>query len=96
MLLIGTTGTETSFLSESELPECARLSGPKSEAESSSVIEMEDHELARALQESASPPDPNTVTPTDKFTENQVQDLVSMGFSRNQVDLLVSYLENNY
>ena len=85
MLVIGTTGTETPFLSESELPECARLSGPKSEAESSSVIEMEDRELARALQESAAPVDPNAIAPTDKFTEKQVQDLISLGFQRAQV-----------
>lgn len=91
--MIGTTGTETPFLSESELPECARLSGPKSEAESSSVIEMEDRELARALQESAAPADPNAIAPTDKFTEKQVQDLVSMGFQRAQVDFLGSRLK---
>lgn len=87
MLVIGTTGTETPFLSENELPDCARLSGPRSEAESSSAVEMEDRELAKALQESANaqPADPNSVSSTDKFTEKQVQDLVSLGFARAQV-----------
>lgn len=87
LLVIGTTGTETPFLSENELPDCARLSGPRSETESSSAVEMEDHELAKALQESAQalPLDPNTLSATEKFTEKQVQDLVSMGFLRPQV-----------
>lgn len=31
VLRIGTTGTETPFLSESELPECARLTGGSDE-----------------------------------------------------------------
>jgi hypothetical protein len=49
LLVIGTTGTETPFLCENELPDCARLSGPRSEAESSSAVEMEDHELAKVI-----------------------------------------------
>ena len=48
LLVIGTTGTETPFLCENELPDCARLSGPRSETESSAV-EMEDHELAKVI-----------------------------------------------
>lgn len=91
MLVIGTTGTETPFLPENELPDCARLSGPKAENDSSAV-EMEDQELAKALQESAQAAapsaDPNALLPTDKFTEKQVQDLVSMGFVRSQVSLI--------
>jgi len=87
LLVIGTTGTETPFLSEGELPDCARLSGPRSEAESSSVAEMEDLELAKALNESASalPVDPNVIQSSDKFQEKQVQQIVSMGFQRQQV-----------
>lgn len=85
LLVIGTTGTETPFLSESELPDCARLSGPRSETESSSAVEMEDHELAKALQESTLPLDPNALSSTEKFTEKQVQELVSMGFPRAEV-----------
>lgn len=88
VLVIGTTATETPFLSENELPECARLSGPRSEADSSSAMEMEDLELAKALQESsqsATPSDPNALLPTDKFTEKQVSELISLGFSRAQV-----------
>ena len=40
MLRIGTTGTETPFLPENELPECARLSG-FSEDESMSNISQD-------------------------------------------------------
>ena len=91
LLVIGTTGTETPFLSEGELPDCARLSGPRSEAESSSVVEMEDLELAKALNESASalPVDPNAIQSSDKFQEKQVLDIVSMGFQRQQVHFLI-------
>lgn len=46
LLKIGTTGTVTKFLPESELPECARLSGNANQ-------ELEDQDLAEALQRSA-------------------------------------------
>jgi DNA damage-inducible protein 1 len=45
VLKIGTTGTVTKFLPESELPECARLSGNANQ-------EMEDQDLAEALNRS--------------------------------------------
>ncbi|XP_033938774.1 protein DDI1 homolog 2 isoform X1 [Pseudochaenichthys georgianus] len=52
LLLIGTTNTETSFLSEAELPECARLAyGPESR-EDNRPDETGDRELAEALQRS--------------------------------------------
>ncbi|UYV66346.1 DDI2 [Cordylochernes scorpioides] len=59
MLVIGTTGTETSFLTESELPECARpgVQGSASTSTRSTVQEMEDRELAEALARSASSAD---------------------------------------
>jgi DNA damage-inducible protein 1 len=46
VLKIGTAGTVTPFLPESELPECARLSGNASQ-------EIEDRDLAEALNRSA-------------------------------------------
>jgi hypothetical protein len=53
VLRIGTTGTETSFLSERELPECARLSSQTEEdVIGQSVREAEERDLARALQNS--------------------------------------------
>ena len=47
LLVIGSTGTETPFLAESELPECARLSNRQMEGKSAS--ELEDQQLAEAL-----------------------------------------------
>jgi len=50
-LVIGTTGTETRFLSESDLPSCARLT---SNSEDAGAVPMdEDEALAKALQNSA-------------------------------------------
>ena len=50
LLVIGSTGTETPFLAESELPECARLSNRQMEGKSAS--ELEDQQLAEALAKS--------------------------------------------
>lgn len=52
MLLIGTTGTETRFLSEAELPECARLAYGAEGREDARPDELADRELAEALQRS--------------------------------------------
>lgn len=52
MLLIGTTGTETRFLSEAELPECARLAYGAEGREDARPEEIADRELAEALQRS--------------------------------------------
>ncbi|XP_054639872.1 protein DDI1 homolog 2 [Dunckerocampus dactyliophorus] len=52
VLLIGTTGTETRFLSEAELPECARLAYGPEGREDGRPEEIADRELAEALQRS--------------------------------------------
>lgn len=53
VLRIGTTGTETSFLAESELPECARLSSISEEsAIAQSRRQAEDKDLQEALNKS--------------------------------------------
>uniref|UniRef100_A0A3Q3WYB3 Uncharacterized protein n=1 Tax=Mola mola TaxID=94237 RepID=A0A3Q3WYB3_MOLML len=52
VLLIGTTGTETRFLSEAELPECARLAYGAEGREDARPDELADRELAEALQRS--------------------------------------------
>ncbi|XP_034544288.1 protein DDI1 homolog 2 isoform X2 [Notolabrus celidotus] len=51
-LLIGTTGTETRFLNEAELPECARLAYGAEGREDARPDEIADRELAEALQRS--------------------------------------------
>ncbi|XP_073976609.1 DNA damage inducible 1 homolog rngo isoform X2 [Rhodnius prolixus] len=78
VLRIGTTGTETRFLSERELPECARLTSnvedgagaqQQKRVGASSSIEM-DHSI--------------TILPSDTFTEEEVKELVAFGFTRQQ------------
>lgn len=123
-LMIGTTGTQTAFLTENELPPCARLSATSEEdvlkqsAKDSS--QLEDRQLAEALARSASDHSMDTsepkqgsssaaltrsatesastakaassvaasthssedILPTDPFKENDVANLMTMGFSR--------------
>lgn len=50
ILRIGTTGTETRFLPENELPECARLSGNPEDA----ARQVEKMEMEKALADSRS------------------------------------------
>ncbi|KAI4892776.1 hypothetical protein NFI96_032333 [Prochilodus magdalenae] len=52
VLLIGTTGTETRFLPEAELPDCARLAYGPEGREDARPEEMADRELAEALHRS--------------------------------------------
>lgn len=101
MLLIGTTGTTTHFLTESELPDCARLTGSPEEEkraleESSKIAEELDIKAAieRSAEEagaagpssSSSKPSPSTdLLSSDKFTEADVADLMKNGFKRNNV-----------
>ncbi|XP_050683127.1 protein DDI1 homolog 2 isoform X2 [Leptidea sinapis] len=113
VLLIGTTGTETPFLPESELPECARLSSASDDdVVNQSVRDHEERQMEEALeksrQEAAMDPrssimmsspapgqssqrgrgDPRrTIMPTDKFTESDVEEIVNLGFTREQAIL---------
>ena len=48
--MIGTTGTKTRFLDESELPEHAKI---HSVSGTTSELEADDHQLAKALERSA-------------------------------------------
>lgn len=55
VLRIGTTGTETPFLPENELPDCARLSTSSEEelkALEISAREAEAHALQKAIEQS--------------------------------------------
>lgn len=52
VLLIGTTGTETRFLPEAELPDCARLAYGAEGREEARPEEIADQELAEALHRS--------------------------------------------
>ncbi|CAG9835300.1 unnamed protein product [Diabrotica balteata] len=100
VLRIGTTGTETPFLPESELPDCARLSSlSEEEVALRSKKEYEERELQTAVRNSQQASTPfgastssgsTATTPTQNetfsnFTEADISDLVSMGFNREQV-----------
>ncbi|XP_056607210.1 protein DDI1 homolog 2 isoform X4 [Triplophysa dalaica] len=52
VLLIGTTGTETCFLPEAELPDCARLAYGPDGRDEARPEEIADRELAEAIQRS--------------------------------------------
>lgn len=52
-LVIGTTGTETKFLNEGDLPEHARLNRPAGDV-THEEMEDDDRQLAQALAKSAS------------------------------------------
>ncbi|XP_045470296.1 protein DDI1 homolog 2 isoform X1 [Harmonia axyridis] len=106
VLRIGTTGTETPFLSERELPECARLSSASEEdVIERSRKEAEEKALKDAIQNSrqsaqiassSSSSQPMITSTTsnsfqisegDKFTEQSVQEIVQVGFTREQAIL---------
>ena len=87
VLVIGSTSNETPFLAESDLPECARLSGQSGDGESAS--ELEDQQIAEAMDRSQSEmkkeePKNKDISPEDKFTEENVQNLMSYGFPRDK------------
>uniref|UniRef100_A0A2H1WDS0 SFRICE_022508 n=1 Tax=Spodoptera frugiperda TaxID=7108 RepID=A0A2H1WDS0_SPOFR len=115
VLRIGTTGTETPFLPESELPECARLSGySEDEIVNQSMRDHEDRQVKEAMEkskqdaashlgfrpttsgQSTSVPmqinnqrmvlgDPSqTIMPNDNFGEAEVEEIMSLGFTREQ------------
>ncbi|XP_026272299.1 protein DDI1 homolog 2 [Frankliniella occidentalis] len=89
-LRIGTTGTETRFLPENELPECARLTGNPEDA----VRQVEKMEMEKALADSrrdtaagssGASTSGSGLAPNDTFGEDAVQELIAMGFPRDQV-----------
>ena len=98
VLHIGTTGTETPFLPEGELPECARLSGEQSD-KADDVQEMEDRELAEAISKSSAEASSSSVgvgssngaasgsgqiNTSQPFPEASILQITRLGFSREQ------------
>lgn len=91
VLLIGTTGTQTKFLSESELPECARLSGSVEEEQRAfeeSKKLAEELEMKEALERSKESGGASTSTSTATFSAQQDKDriLPSDKFSEKDVE----------
>ncbi|XP_023243837.1 protein DDI1 homolog 2 isoform X2 [Centruroides vittatus] len=71
-LVIGTTGTETPFLSENELPECARLQIPQIlNVPANSLQEQEDRQLAEALARSAEDGNVQNASPSPSTVKSQ-------------------------
>ena len=74
-------------MAESDLPECARLSGPRVDGKSAS--EVEDQQIAEAMARSQSEmkkedPKNKDILPEDKFSEANVQTLMAYGFPRDK------------
>lgn len=95
VLIIGTTGTRTQFLAESDLPDCARLTGSPEEEQKAleeSKKLAEELEIKEAIERStsAAPGTSKTETvdnkdcilSTDNFSENDVVELMRNGFDR--------------
>ncbi|XP_063546649.1 protein DDI1 homolog 2 isoform X3 [Cydia strobilella] len=118
VLRIGTTGTETHFLPESDLPECARLSGTsEDEIVNQSMRDHEERQVKEAIEKSKAGSGPGaarcagagaqtagsssgstsaqtssqrigdpslTILSTDSFGETEVEEIVALGFTREQ------------
>lgn len=100
LLIIGTTGTSTPFLPESELPPCARLTGNPEENEQQAIaqaIEQSKREHGGASTSTSSGSTTstgqtpynlgniNTIQSVDRFTEQDVSDLMALGYPRSDV-----------
>ncbi|XP_040578815.1 protein DDI1 homolog 2 [Lepeophtheirus salmonis] len=91
VLIIGSTGTETPFLTESELPDFARLSANQTEEASGNMIGSEEKDIEEALKRSVQEVDNKRqkceatgIRIDDKFNEVDVQTLIAYGFSREK------------
>ncbi|XP_001354680.3 protein DDI1 homolog 2 [Drosophila pseudoobscura] len=100
LLIIGTTGTTTPFLPESELPVGARLTGnPEEQAEQQAIAEaMEQSRREGGASTSTSALarfGANTIQPMDPFTEQDVSDLMALGYPRGDVLIVLKQCGGN-
>ncbi|TMW49153.1 hypothetical protein DOY81_005743 [Sarcophaga bullata] len=103
VLRIGTTGTETKFLPESELPECARLTGNSEDSfklPGASASDAEEQAIKNAIEQSkreaggaCSSNSLNSTASSDNFSENDISDIVKLGFKRD--DVITELRRNN-
>merc|ERR1711936_483984 len=100
-LVIGTTGTETPFLPETELPPCARLSSQvneedviKASASSMDTSESNSEKAGTSSSNTAAPASAasSDILSTDKFKEADVANMMAMGFPRSGC---ITELRNN-
>merc|ERR1719508_619414 len=96
VLVIGTTGTETPFLPESELPPCARQSTQLSEedvlkASAKETAVLEDKQLAEALARSASDSSMDTSeSPSEKAGTSGTSSVATDTFKETDVANMVA------
>ncbi|KAH8388109.1 hypothetical protein KR093_011803 [Drosophila rubida] len=113
LLIIGTTGTSTPFLPESELPPCARLTGNPEDNEQQAIaeaIEQSKRESGGVASTSASSTattsasatatgfnasNINSIQPLDRFTEQDVSDLMALGYPRSDVLMVLRLCNGN-
>jgi len=83
VLRIGTTGTETPFLPENELPDCGRLTTSSEQ----NVTKNEEKEIRKALDESKKMQQSSSSSSisSHSFKETDIIELIKLGFSREQV-----------
>ena len=77
-LVIGTTGTETTFLGEADVPGYARLNGSEGDA-SHEKMETDDGQQAETAEKSS-----QSASTTPSLPEADILTLTSQGFSRQQ------------
>lgn len=90
VLIIGTTETRTQFLTESELPDCARLSGSVEEEQKAleeSRKAQEQLEIQEALENSKSESGTSTTpqSAAESYSETDIAELMKNGFNRQAV-----------
>ncbi|XP_034671617.1 protein DDI1 homolog 2 [Drosophila subobscura] len=99
LLIIGTTGTTTPFLPESELPVGARLTGnPEEQAEQQAIadaMEQSRRDGASTSSSAAAGHGANTIQPMDRFTEQDVSDLMALGYPRGDVLIVLRQCGGN-
>ncbi|XP_023032637.1 protein DDI1 homolog 2 isoform X2 [Drosophila willistoni] len=106
LLIIGTTGTTTPFLPESELPASARLTGNSEEQAEQKAIDdaieqsKRDGSSGGSSSSSGGPSTSanatvNAIQVTDRFTEQDVTDLMALGYPRNEVLTVLRLCDGN-
>lgn len=84
-LVIGTTGTETSFLTESELPEQSRLNQPQSPKSTVHEDQQLAEALARSQEDTSGGSSSAGASGSRSFPESVIKELMNNGFSRARV-----------
>lgn len=88
VLRIGTTNSETPFLAEGELPECARLSGTGDDMDDKNfqkVLEESSREQQKIKDNENKASASGASNTAEKFTEAVVKEITDMGFVREKV-----------